>query len=96
MPFSWAVNGHFFINSFQSVASKIQVKRVTIIDAFNAFSRKNLECTIPTNLKRHKTQRMYNSDAFNLYLTCDRMKGVNKEVSTYSPYDTTNVPVKNM
>ena len=94
MPFSWAVNGHFFINSFQSVARKIQVKRVTIIDAFNAFSRKNLECTRFVLLKGIK--RMHNSDAFNLYLTCDRMKGVNKEVSTYSPYDTTNVPVQNM
>ena len=29
-------------------------------------------------LPRKGIKRMYNSDAFNLYLTCDRMKGVNK------------------
>ena len=28
-------------------------------------------------------KHMHNSDAFNLYLTCDRMKGVNKEGSVH-------------
>ena len=36
----WAVSGHFFIYSFHSVTSQIQVKRVTIIHAFYAFFQK--------------------------------------------------------